>query len=74
MSDDIILDEPADETTPLPVKSKSATPAWMVIAVLVAFACLVGTLTLQFMEYRYLRGGGQSSSDPYAAPAVLPSA
>ena len=68
MADDIQLDD-APET---PSKPKSATPAWMVATVILAFGCLVAALTLQIMEYQYLRGGTPSPEDPYKAPVLIP--
>ena len=73
--DDIQLDEtPAPIAPPTPAKPKSATPVWMVILVVLAFGCLVRTLTLQYLEFSYLRGGAASETDPYAAPALIPPA
>jgi hypothetical protein len=55
-------------------KVKSATPAWMVAMVIIAFVFYTAMLVLQFMEYKYLRGGSASESDPYAAPVLIPTA
>lgn len=57
MSDDIVLDDPNDKVATDTVKTKSVTPAWMVILVVLSGLFLVGALALQFMEYSYLRGG-----------------
>jgi len=73
MSDDIQLDEEVDTPPPASPK-KTGLPVWMVIVVVLGFAVLAGTLTMQFLEYRYYRGGAPSDADPYAATAVLPSA
>jgi hypothetical protein len=52
MSDDIQIDETGEESTPVPTKVKSATPAWVVLLVILTFACLAGTLALQFLEFQ----------------------
>ncbi|MGA0368365.1 MAG: hypothetical protein ACO3N7_02825 [Kiritimatiellia bacterium] len=71
MSDpDFELDE---EPTPSAAKASDGVPAWMLALVIVPTVCFLLVLALQFMEYRYLRGGSESGSDPYAAQAVLPS-
>lgn len=62
------------EEAPVAVKAKNATPAWMVAMVIIAFVCYTAMLVLQFMEFRYLRGGSVSESDPYAAEVLIPSA
>lgn len=51
--DDIVLDDPAEESTRAPAKAKSATPVWAVILVLLSFACLAATLALQVMQYQH---------------------
>lgn len=65
MADDIQLDA-------APAKPKSATPPWMVAAVIVSFVCLIAALTLQLMEYSYHRGGAPSPDDPYKGPTLIP--
>jgi len=74
MSDEIEIDETPEtaKPTPVPVKPKKAAPVWAVILVILSFGCLVGVLTLQFLEYRYLRGAGPSETDPYAAQVLIP--
>ena len=42
--------------------------------VIIAFVFYTAMLVLQFMEYKYLRGGSASESDPYAAPVLIPTA
>lgn len=77
MPEDINLDDLPD--TDLPdteekvekPKIKSATPAWMVAMVIIAFICLAAALTFQFLEYRYVRGAAASENDPYAGHVLI---
>jgi hypothetical protein len=71
MSDDGIVldsDESAEEK---PAKKKDLVGTLMVVMVIVAFGCLAGALTLQFLEYRYMRGVDKPG-DPYASEVLLP--
>jgi len=52
-------------------KPKGGTPVWMVAMVILAFVFFATTLALQFMEFRYHRGGAISETDPYAGEVLL---
>lgn len=54
-------------------KPQGGVPAWALILVIVAFLCLAATLTLQWLEYDYMRGTDLLGG-PYAQAELLPSA
>lgn len=72
MSDDIVLDEPAEKKQPATKKPKQTTPVWAVLVVVLTFFGLVGSMTIQLLERNYYRGGSPSEKDPYAAQVVIP--
>ena len=73
MSDDIVLDEPAEKKQPATKKPKQTTPVWAVLVVVLTFFFgLVGSMTIQLLERNYYRGGSPSEADPYAAQVVIP--
>lgn len=72
MSDDgIELDSDEKKEDDAPAKKKDIAGTLMMVMVIVAFLCLVGALTLQFLEYRYMRGE-DNPDDRFAAEVLLP--
>lgn len=55
-----------------PQKPKAQVSAWMLVLSVIAFLCFVTVLTLQTLEYMYMRGQLAQEGVPYTSEVILP--
>lgn len=71
MSDDGIELDTDEHAEPKSGNQKDWLGILMAVMTVVTFCCLAAALTLQFLEYRYMRGEDKPD-DPYASEVLLP--
>ena len=60
------------DIAPKKVKAAPQVSSWMLVLGIITFLGLATVLTLQAIEYRYMRGQMPSENDPYSAEVILP--
>ncbi|MCC5848963.1 MAG: hypothetical protein JJU29_12825 [Verrucomicrobia bacterium] len=53
-------------------KAKPQVSAWMLVVAILAFCGFAAVITLQAMEYMYMRGQLPNDADPYSTQVILP--
>lgn len=60
------------DAAPAKPKPKAQVSAWMLVLSVIAFLCFVGVLSLQTIEFLYMRGNLAQDGVPFSAEVILP--